>query len=172
MKSKTTNIFIIVAASLCLLALFIHLFIFCGPQEFFYMLGSGNPNSDFFTKVSDPIGILRSVILCLSYLAVCLITVLSKKKKPGKIACFTLVIVNFVYCYLFGFFENVYLSIFLKNQNDTHYTATYSVLNYISNLIESPLMGASLILLCISLGTLLGKDEPQLPTSHFQNTYY
>ena len=50
------------------------------------------------------------------------------------------------------------VSIFINNQG-AKYLATYSYLSNIASSIQSSFTSAASILLCITLGTLMGKDE-------------
>ena len=158
MKSKSTNNLISLAAMFSLLALIVRLVVFCGPQKFFVELCGGGALTEDYSNVSDPIGITKAIIFFVFYLIVCIITVVNKRKASGKIAGFVCIVVQFISNLLSPIITATVVSIFINNQG-AKYLATYSYLSNIASSIQSSFTSAASILLCITLGTLMGKDE-------------
>lgn len=168
MKTKTTNVLIIIATSLSFLCLFTYLLIYLGPQEVFFSFVNdiilGN-NYDHFTVTYDPYGMISNIILFGLYLTACLVTVLNKTKKTGKITCLLIIIVLAVISIISPYISTYYYHS-LEWSHEKYYSM--SALNNLYSLIATPLYSASWILLCVTLGTLCGKEpkpqpQPQQP---------
>lgn len=148
MKSKATNVLILIATVFCIIGFCLNCLIYYDPQSAFLSLLGAWDTEVHVTNYSSNIYV---VLLVIAYVTACIV-VRTKERKHGWIACLITLIVNIVLN-----IANVISTIYgasLANMQGADYLAGYQALNICRQYLETPFLFLAIVFLSITLGTL------------------
>lgn len=148
MKSKATNVLILIATVFCFMGFCLNTLIYYGPQAAFLSLFGAWDTEIHVTNYSSNIYVVSLVIV---YVIACIV-VRTKERKHGWIACLITLIVNIALNVANAFFT--LYGARLANIQGADYLAGYQALNICRQYLETPFLFLAIVFLSITLGTL------------------
>lgn len=156
MKYKSTNLFVIIAAALGVLALAMNLLIYYGPQAAF--LSAAGAMIEVEVTVTNVGATICSALIAAVYLLACIVTVKSDRAKDGWTVCLTALMIHIV----INAAQLLFLNIFWTQRavlQGPDYFIVHNSLNVCRQYLETPLFTLALVFLSVSFGTLCGRDD-------------
>ena len=152
MKSKATNVLILIATVFCIIGLCLNCFIYYGPQAAFLSLMGIWDTEVPVTNYSSNIYVILLVIV---YITACIV-VRTKERKHGWAACLITLIVHIV-LNVANVISNIYGSRLAAIQGADN-LAGYQALNICRQCFETPFLFLAIVFLSITLGTLCERE--------------
>lgn len=153
MKSKATNVLILIATVFCIIGFCLNGLIYYGPQAaFLSLMGAW----DTEVPVSNYSSNIYVILLVIIYVTACIV-VRTKERKYGWTACLITLIVNIV-LNVANVISNIY-GARLATLQGAEYLAGYQALNICRQCFETPFLFLAIVFLSITLGTLCERQN-------------